>query len=118
MLTVVKHIRQTEKIVLLTKKQKKRAYSIKVSALPQIQQKPAKTDTLAVSYAPIANSSDINIMPQTSKQQQQSKENDSTLIDILSALTNITKSLESVTFKLDRLKSNQSKSNKRNQKKK
>lgn len=43
----------------------------------------------------MAGSPDNNITPQTSKKQQQSKEN------VLSALTNITKSLESIILRLD-----------------
>lgn len=50
--------------------------------------------------------------------QQQSNKNDSTLVDILSTLNKITKSIESITLRLNRLKVSQSKTNNKNHKKK
>jgi len=93
------------------KQAEEKAHPKKVSAVQRIQRKPAKTVTTAISYAQMTSSPR---MPKTSKQQQ----NDPTLIDVLSALNNITKSLEIVTSKLDRLESNQSKSNDKKKKKK
>lgn len=66
----------------------------------------------------MTSSPNINITPQTSNKQQHFNVNNHSLIDILSAVTNIKKSLENVTSRLDRLESNQSKSNDKKQKKK
>lgn len=93
------------------KKAEERVHPKKISEVQRIQQKPTKTVTAAISYAQMTSSPNINTTPQTSNQQQQSNVNNPSLLDILSALTNITKSLEKVTSRLDRLESNQSKSN-------
>lgn len=66
----------------------------------------------------MTSSPNINITLQTSNKQQYFNVNNHSLIDILSAVTNIKKSLENVTSRLDRLESNQSKSNDKKQKKK
>ncbi|KAL5239731.1 hypothetical protein ACI65C_007141 [Semiaphis heraclei] len=95
-----------------------RVHPKKITAVQRILQKPTKTVTAAISYALMTSSPNINTTPQTPNQQQQSNVNDPSLLDILSALTNITKSLEKVTSRLDRLESNQSKSNNKSQKKK
>lgn len=100
------------------KKVEEKIHPKKVSAVQRIQQKPTKTVTEAISYAQISSSPNIIITPEMSNQQLQSNVNNHTLIDILSTLTNITKSLENVTSRLDRLEINQSKSNNKNQKKK
>lgn len=78
----------------------------------------AKTVTATTSYAQITSIPNINITLQTFNRQQQTNVNNPSLVDILSVLTNITKSLDNVTFRLDILESNQSKSNKKNQNKK
>lgn len=89
----------------------------KVSAVQRIQQKPAKTVTATTYFAQITSTPNINITPQTFNQQQQTNVNNPLLVDILSAITNITISLENVTSRLDRLDSSQSKSNNKNKNK-
>lgn len=53
--------------------------------------------SVAIIYAQMTSSPNMKITLQTSKRQQLYNENDYVKISILSALTNITKSLESVT---------------------
>jgi len=109
--------RKLEELLCLQKSRRKSTPK-NVSAVQRIQQKLTKTVTAAISYAQMTGFPNINITPQTSNQQQQSNVDNHSLIDILSTLTNITKSLENVTSRLDRLENIQSKSNNKNQKKK
>lgn len=103
------HTLKIGRVVLLTKRQKKDL----VEKVQNIQQKPAKTFTESTSYSQMTSSSANNATPKPSKQQQQTGEND--LSGNLPQLT--TKSLVSVTYRLDRLESNLYKSNNKSQNK-
>ncbi|VVC24941.1 Hypothetical protein CINCED_3A010443 [Cinara cedri] len=59
----------------------------------------------------MAGSSNTKDKTSHTYEQQQSDKNDSTLVDILTALNKITKSIESVKLRLDRLESSQPKTN-------